>query len=770
MTRLSQSLWLVLLFAALAFLALGCEGSSGAGGAGALAKVKAHRSVGVSSVDRINDGLVPPVGSLWNSNRAAIFSGTHAFVDFDLGNATPLVAMALLADNNDTYDVLGSVDGQNFSKLWTAGRHREPGMQWRITKGLEGKSARYVRVQPSTGDASLSISEVAVYSTDPGELPPKLRLVQAQDMKLQLRSDIITAGALLVVLGVFTYQGAAWWWIAALAAAGAFGVFRAAQLLYEVSPVGKVEVSLIRGIVAAVGAALALRVGFSPDKYKPHRLVVTSIFGLLAPIGVLAFFNMGTPQFYDHKNNEPSVVHNYDMRVYFPVAKYFEELKYDGLYLASVLSYAEEHGGIQSARVQNAELRDLRDHRMRRVRDIEAEVVGIRSRFSDSRWREFKKDMAYFWETMGHGGYLGSMADHGGNATPVWLTFAYAMFHNAPASNEVLLWGGALDPLLLLLFAICTWRAFGPLAACIGLIVYGCNDFYMFGSNWAGATLRNDWMVYLGLGACAFKTNRFKLGGALLALSALIRAFPAISLLALGIPLVFSVLADARESNRFPAWSQIWEKNRWFFDAVLGATACVVVAMLTSSFVLGFDAWPLWVQKISSFTASPHVNHLGWLTVVAGSEGNQAEVLRQRWLVHGLGIATYLVLAIWIAARARPDRVALLGIMMMPVVMYPANYYIHFVFLLALLVDNPFTLESRIERKASGAVWALLLGLCAAQYFTVKEADLAVHFYNASVLLMAALLGILVVLLPRDRSGRVDFSTFPFRADGPAPR
>src|SRR5690606_32044252 len=101
------------------------------------------------------------------------------------------------------------------------------------------------------------------------------------------------------------------------------------------------------------------------------RHVVTGIFGVLALIAVAAVFNMGTPQFHDHKHKEPSVVHNYDMRVYFPVAKYFDELKYDGLYLASALSYAEEHGGIKSARVQNAELRDLRDHRMRRVRDIE---------------------------------------------------------------------------------------------------------------------------------------------------------------------------------------------------------------------------------------------------------------------------------------------------------------------------------------------------------------------------------------------------------------
>jgi len=100
--------------------------------------------------------------------------------------------------------------------------------------------------------------------------------------------------------------------------------------------------------------------------------------------------------------------------------------------------------------------------------------------------------------------------------------------------------------------------------------------------------------------------------------------------------------------------------------------------------------------------------------------------------------------------------------MMMPVTMYPANYYMHFIFLLPLLVSDPSRLSGRFPREAAGKVWATLLLICAAQYFTVREADLAVHFYNASVILMAGLLAVLVVLLPRDREGRVDFDSIPF--------
>src|SRR5690606_3875647 len=155
-------------------------------------------------------------------------------------------------------------------------------------------------------------------------------------------------------------------------------------------------------------------------------------------------------------------------------------------------------------------------------------------------------------------------------------------------------------------------------------------------------------------------------------------------------------------------------------------------------------------EKIASFTSDPHVNHVSLLTVTSGLEGNQALVRAHRMPFHLAATALYLVLAVWAARRAASHRVALLGMMMMPVLMYPATYYIHFIFVLPMLVDEhpPGTTLERID-PTTAKVWLLLLGLCAAQYFTVKEKDLAIHFYNASVLLMAAILGILIVLVQR---------------------
>lgn len=744
----------------LSLATLGCDKSS-ASSAGRLSGKAAAQSEGVRGSERLTDGFVPKEGGSWNSNRTAIFIDRNSYVEYDLGAVEPVEAAAILADNNDTYQVLGSVDGQKFEPLWTAPRVNQPGVRWRAAKDL-GKKARYIRVQPGQGDRGLSVAEFSVFSANPQVLPPRLRVVAESDMALQLRSALLIFAAVLSLAVVFMVQGGALYWNLAwgLGALGAF-VYLGRTFL-DSYPVEQLEVSLTRGIVAGIAMIVVIRQAFSPPEHPPMRSFHVGVLGVLALMSIGAFYNLGKPQFYDHLNREPSVVHNYDMRVYFPVAKYFDELKYDGLYLASVLSYAEEHGGVNSPQIQRAELRDLRDHRMRRVSDIQPQVEGIRKRFSDERWVQFKGDMRYFWDTMGSRGYLGSMADHGGNATPVWLSVAYLMYKEFPASNEVLLWGALLDPLLLLLFGVVVWRTFGASMAFVSLIVFGANDFYMFGSNWAGATLRNDWMVYLGLGACALKTERYRLGGALLALSALIRAFPAISLLALGVPVLHAVLAHLRTREKLPTWKELWSEHRWFFETAMGATICVVVCVLGSSLIMGMDSWPLWVKKISSFTASPHVNHISLLTVVAGSEGRQAEVLHQRAFVYWALVGLYFFLAAWIGARGKPYQVALLGIMMMPVAMYPANYYMHFIFLLPLLVADPWLTKDRAKKEAYGKAWAIVLGICVAQYFTVREDDLAVHFYNASVILLTGLFAMLWVLLPRDKSRRIDLKRLPF--------
>lgn len=748
---LRTPLLLLVLLACLAVFT-GCKRGAGASDSGLLEGRPPTDSSGVSNPERLTDGRAPDEGTAWNTNRTTVFSNRHARVDYDLGSEMAIGSLALLADNNDVYRVLGSDDGKSFRTLWDASAVGGAGLRWRTVNGLEHR-ARYLRVQPQSGDASLSIAELVAFSEKSVALPPRLSEVSALESSLVYRNTLLVFATMLVLLVAFSFQGASWVWLGLLAAGVLWAGSAWVRLFLGEFPFEQREVSLTRSISALLAAAVVARETLWPRSLRSISAINLGVLGLAAVLSIGTFFNLGHPQFYDAKNREPSVVHNYDMRVYFPVAKYFKELKYDGLYLASVATYAEEHGGLDTPEMRRTELRDLRDHRMRGVPAIREQIEAIKTRFSPERWALLKKDMAYFWETMGHGAYLGSMADHGGNATPVWLTIAYFLFKSVPASNEILIAGGLLDPLLLLLYGVVVWRSFGPRTALVSLVIFGANDFYMFGSNWAGATLRNDWMVYLGMGACALKTQRFKLGGALLAMSALIRAFPAISLIALMIPLAYAIVEATKRQGRRPTFAEIVKDNRWFVDTAIGAAICVGVSVLFSSVVLGFDAWPLWVKKISSFTSSPHVNHISLLTMTAGSEGNQALVLRERLPLHFAIVAGFVALTVWAAYRRPPHVAALLGILVMPVFMYPANYYNHFVFLLALLVTEPSEKDSVAERFTIGKVWLALLFMCAMLYTTVRITDLTLHFYNSSVLLVMCLAAILVYLLPRTAAG-----------------
>ena len=120
---------------------------------------------------------------------------------------------------------------------------------------------------------------------------------------------------------------------------------------------------------------VVLREGWLSGKSWPiFKQLHVGLLLLLSVLSVGAFYNLGKAQFFDHQLKSSSLVHHYDMRVYFPAAKYFEELKYDGVYLGSVASYAEEHSGLESKELRRTSLRDLRDHKLVMVPQLRQEL------------------------------------------------------------------------------------------------------------------------------------------------------------------------------------------------------------------------------------------------------------------------------------------------------------------------------------------------------------------------------------------------------------
>ena len=748
----------------LAVLALVCVGGAGAcqrlpDAKGNLLLGKAPSAVvGVSGAARLTDGWAAVIGDDWETDLTAQFGDTDASVTYDLGAVLPIRGIWFESDHNDDYRFLVSEDGAVFEQIWDSPRASPGGMQDRFTKGLE-LTGRYLRMEPLRGDGRFGVAELAVFSDLPAVFPPEPPRRRGVSLEVAVRTKVILfAGAALLFL-LLTFEGAPFWWIVLCALLPILAGVDALKMLDRAWPVEQRQVSLVRGAVAVIAAFAILREVFAPPRFPALRAAVFSCLGVSAVVAVLAFYNLGRPQFWDGQTGEPTPVHLLDLRQYYQTAKYFDELGYRGMYLADVAAYIEDTPGATLENMRDTPMRDLSTHRMTTIGEERQRILDIKQRFSPQRWQDYKIDARYFREVMGPRDYLRYMFDYGGNATPVWISIAHFLFSAFHANTTAFLLTGLLDPLLFLVtFAAIGW-CFGYRTMCVVMVVFGANDFIMYGSNWGGATLRHDWLMYIGLGACALKRQRPVLGGIFLALSSLIRAFPAITIVTACMPALWWLGETWRAQRRPPTLREIVAAQQpvlRLLGAALG-TAVLLVGLTTLEW--SGAAWGDWFWKVAKLSADPHGNSVALRGLIAGWEGGHAQVLLARWALYA-GAILFYVAAVVLSARRRPlEQAAILGLILIPVVFYAANYYIHIVCLLPLLVvERRSPSEAGPLSLTDSCIWLSLLGLCAAQYWTVLVVDMPLHFHLSTVLLFAALTVIVVALVRGDvREGRLDF-------------
>jgi hypothetical protein len=704
----------------------------------------------------LTDGRAARDGGEWKTRLSALLLDAYAFVLYDLGATTPVRALWLQGDHNDRYRVELSSDGRTFTTLWDAGPVREPGMQPRVAHGLHGQG-RYLRVSALHGDGNFSLSEVQAFARDDSELPEPARS-WAPPLGDRLRDQTLLFG--LGLLGLLLVPARSPRWLSLLLAAGAaLAIWQLARALYEAWPAEPRGVALIRGTVAFVAAAAVAREAFAPLRFPARRAVVLTVLGVCGLLGFAAFYNLGHPQFYSEQTGRWTFAHYLDLRQYYPTAKYFDELGYVGIYDADLAAYFEAHPERRSA-ASEIPVRDLDTLAVVSASDRSEPSAAIQRSFSPERWQAYARDAAWFRNAMGDAQYLDTLLDYGGNATPLWIALAHLLFESVSPSDATFSALGLLDLVLLVATFIAIGRTFGLRSSLVCLVLFGANDFVMYGTNWSGATLRHDWLAYLGLGACALRREHYRLGGALLALAGLIRAFPLLALLGLACPALWRLAGRLRARPRAAAVGSLFREERALWQAALGALLALVLAFAFSSLVLSPGAWLDWLSKVTRLDSDPHFASIALRNLIAGSD-DQARLLRARWPLY----ASCLVLsvgAVALAARSRrPEQAALLGLFLLPVLSAPTSYYLHVIFLFALVVgeqhgQHSAATEARREALPSSTalVWLVLLLLCFAQYFVTLIDDLALHFYLATVLLFAALAAVLSVLLATDTSVR----------------
>jgi hypothetical protein len=677
----------------------------------------------------LSDGVRAPEGDAWDTDVTCIFSSARSFVTYDLGARVPIAGAYLQGDNNDFYTLWGSDDGKSFSELWVAMPDNRPGQRGRFTNSLQG-NARYLKVTARGGDGAYSLSEVQVFSTPPASEPESLGVRVGMPQGARIRTLFLYFGAAILGFLAFAYRGAKTWvWVLA-----SFAPLLVGYLLVlacaESWPLEAQEVSMLRALTAALAIFALLRERIFVTRFPARRSAVLSVLLLSAVVAFASFYNLGRSQYWNAAEQRPEFVHTYDMRVYHPFAKYFRELGYDGVYWASVAAYAEDAPHSSLDQLANVEVRSLVTHRLQRVSEVQTEISNVKARFSPERWQKFKRDMSYFRDTMGPE-YLRSLTDHGANATPLWVLFASTIFAWSPATPGLLTFGGLVDAILILGLFVAIWRVFGTRAALVAMVLFGANDLYMFGTNWAGATLRHDWLALLGFGVCALGAKRFALAGVCFALSVMIRAFPAIALLGVALPALAWAAERWSSERRLPSLKELATNYPANVRVLVAAAATGVVCLLVTSLLYSPAAWLDWWHKVSMLNSDIGSNDVSLRGLIAGNDSGAGRLMQLRKPLYGACIVACLGLVAWASRKREPVEAALLALPLIPVLMNPSNYYNHFIFLLPLI-------GAVGDRKHLFATALPFLALCVAQYWSTLDPDAVRHFELSTALLFAA--------------------------------
>jgi hypothetical protein len=421
---------------------------------------------------------------------------------------------------------------------------------------------------------------------------------------------------------------------------------------------------------------------------------------------------------------------------YFVGSKYFAELGHDGLYEATVIAdYEDDPGGF----VADAYVRDLRTNVVDlRRSDIVAEKERVKARFSDERWRAFKRDIAIF-RTVGGKFWRSSriQTDRGYNATP-FTTLLLGSIANQPFvdSATFIRFFARFDLLLVLGLGLIVARQLGRAFALSFLLLWlmnPLNDYAYIG----GAYLRYNHLIALALAILALQSGRSVAAGVWLAVSAHLRAFP----------VAFIAAQVGQQLSRRDGLRQLWSGRRLYVAyAIAGALLMGASALVTTP--SGESSWSAFVERMSlhSGTASP--NRVGWQFPFMYSSAHSTLALRamdlgadeggfwvrasertfdERKVFYYATTAMLLGLAAFCLRRMTQAEAPFVGILLVFTLLFVAHYY----YALLALIPLIFPKDRRVLLAFAG--FCAVAGLIEASPWLSLRLDLKYVIYSLAV-------------------------------------
>ncbi|MCC6406247.1 MAG: tetratricopeptide repeat protein, partial [Planctomycetes bacterium] len=347
-----------------------------------------------------------------------------------------------------------------------------------------------------------------------------------------------------------------------------------------------------------------------------------ALAGLAAPkpwlalavlVSALTYVNFGAFQF-------GSFVHRWDSFHYYVGAKYFDELRYDGLYDCVLIADQETPGW--SGRNATRVVRDLRTNQIVDAASVLAAPEPWKSRFTPERWSAFCADVASFRDRESAERWEQTTTDHGYNATPVWGILGGLLANAVPATDDGLVLLAALDQVYLAALVVALVWGFGWELAALAMVVFA--TFYPGRFAWTGGSLlRWDWLFFTVLAVAALRKQRPWLAGLALGYATLLRVFP-VFVFAGPVLAWLAELVAARRDGRAPSHG-LWP--RFFGGALLSAAVLVPISFVTSG---GVSAWSQFATNSAKHQETPLTNYLGLRTVLTWRADSPARTEESR--------------------------------------------------------------------------------------------------------------------------------------------
>ena len=285
-------------------------------------------------------------------------------------------------------------------------------------------------------------------------------------------------------------------------------------------PVNPFTVATAKIVIAGALAALTVASFFFERTTGWRRRAFALAFALVLAASTLAYFNLGQLRYGGGVTNAWEQYH------FFLGSKYLPEVRYDGLYDATVAAMADRYHVPKGTKV-----RDLRTFELRPAHASLESVEAARSRFAPERWQEFGSDVVVFFRKLGLP-LERVICDHGNTGSPAWAAIARLFTARAGAGVATLSWLSLLDVALLVALSAAIARSFDlrtlSIAMSIGLLVPNAYDFL------GGSILRLDWLFALGAAACLLELKRHRAAAAFIAYAIASKPFCALFAVSLG--------------------------------------------------------------------------------------------------------------------------------------------------------------------------------------------------------------------------------------------